>query len=159
MQTQQFIRGSAEVVRVTALVKGDVYKRLEEATNYSEAKMLYGVVTDVLNNGSEAAIQAVEFTPSYGSVESKIRVFEVTQSRHLPDHPTRSRRVPQRCSRTSAVQRAHCRRSGDDCSSQARTIRDIVEGTLVQNLTTPATSNELPEAPTEEEHGTVFLDL
>lgn len=75
MQTKQFIQAEAEVTTVVALRKGDVYKRLVEKTSYESAKLYFGVVTDVLFNGENAAITVLEFFKNYGDVKVELKVF------------------------------------------------------------------------------------
>ena len=67
MQVQQIVQASAEVITIARLSPGDVYKRVE--TDYSgNATLRYGIVQSVMNNGSDAAVSAVEFKPEYGGV-------------------------------------------------------------------------------------------
>jgi hypothetical protein len=76
MQTKTLIKDSAEVVRIITLEPGDVYKRLV-ATPYGDGKhtIRIGIVQDVLSNGEQSAITALEFKPSYASVAPEIVVF------------------------------------------------------------------------------------
>lgn len=73
--TSTFVQTSANVVRVTELKPNDVYKRLVKGYG-DDYKMHIGVVTDVLNNGDDTAITAIEFEPERYSggkpVESKV---------------------------------------------------------------------------------------
>lgn len=74
METRTLVQGSAQIVRITSLKKGDVYKRLE-TTSYSSPKLFFGTVTDVLNNGEQSSIIALEYDSSYSSVEVNTKVF------------------------------------------------------------------------------------
>lgn len=74
MQTTNFIAASAEVTTITSLKKGDVYKRLEESS-YGEDKIVHGVVLDVLYNGTDAAIQTMEFKGTYRSLDTSFKTF------------------------------------------------------------------------------------
>lgn len=78
MDTRQLIEASATVITITSLKRGDVYKRIEDTPDYgagSGPSLRFGVVTDVLNNGEDSAFTAVELTPTYNGVESRLRVF------------------------------------------------------------------------------------
>lgn len=75
MQTTQMIRNSAEVLTIVSLAPGDVYKRVEE-TSYDGAKIRFGVVQSVMNNGTDAAVTAIELTPALpASVVAAQKVF------------------------------------------------------------------------------------
>ncbi len=74
MKTQNVIQASANIIRITQLKKGDVYKRVEEA-NYGGASIRYGVVIDILNGGEKGFIESIEYTKSYSSIEAVVKVF------------------------------------------------------------------------------------
>jgi hypothetical protein len=76
MEVRNLIKPNAVLVQITEIGKGDVYKRILEPS-YSEPKVVYGSVIDVLNNGEEASLIALEFTPeAYGTgVSPTVRVF------------------------------------------------------------------------------------
>jgi hypothetical protein len=77
MKMNTVIRPSAEVIQITEVTVGAVYKRLD-TPSYGEPRLLFGVVTDILHNGEEAALVAIEFVPpTYGgSIEPTIRTFK-----------------------------------------------------------------------------------
>lgn len=78
MQVQTIIQPSANIVRITSVEVGSVYKRLDKPT-YGEARMLFGIVTDVMTDGEESALIAIEFVPpTYisGSVEPTLKTFK-----------------------------------------------------------------------------------
>ena len=87
MQTQQIIRGAAEVLTITRLAVNDTYKRVEESAYSGGPTLRYGVVTDVMDNGADAAVVAVEFRPAdFGSgvqIERKV----ITGSAPLAIYP------------------------------------------------------------------------
>lgn len=108
MQTATIVRASipeAEVVQITALRRGDVYKRLVK--NYSDNYTVhYGIVTDVMFNGEDAAITSIEFSRSYNAVtptlstfgtDSELKIFGATPEevhQHLAElHETAQRAV------------------------------------------------------------------
>jgi hypothetical protein len=73
METKNFINASAEITRIVTLKKGDAYKRLEDGS-YGDS-IMFGIVTDVLNNGTDSAIQSIELKSSYSGVECENMVF------------------------------------------------------------------------------------
>lgn len=75
MDTRQLIEASAEVVTITRLKAGDVYKRIEEGTSYG-SPLRFGVVQDVMNNGTDSAFTALELTPTYAGITSEVKVFK-----------------------------------------------------------------------------------
>jgi hypothetical protein len=75
MKVDQVIRASAEVVRIVALKPNDVYKRIGKSYG-GEAKLVFGIVTDVMSNGDDAAITAIEYELEYGNVKPTIKVFD-----------------------------------------------------------------------------------
>jgi len=70
MQTKQIVQASANVIRITNIQKGNIYKRFDESGDYT----YYGIVTEVLNDGNNAIISATEYRKSYSSmnVENKV---------------------------------------------------------------------------------------
>lgn len=77
MKISTVIRPTADVIQITEVSVGAVYKRLD-TPSYGEPRLLFGVVTDILHNGEESALVAIEFVPpSYGtSIEPVIRTFK-----------------------------------------------------------------------------------
>lgn len=77
MQVQQMIRNSAQVLTITHLSPGDCYKRVTESTTYSQAALVFGVVQDVMNNGEDAAVTALEYVTDYTTgVKATLQVFD-----------------------------------------------------------------------------------
>lgn len=81
MEVRNLIKPSSTVVQITEIGKGDIYKRLEESP-YSETKVVYGVVIDVLNNGEQSSLVTLEFSPvAYSSdIKAVTKVFSGTSS-------------------------------------------------------------------------------
>lgn len=72
MNVQQAIQTSANVIRVTSVAAGDVYKRFDDS--YDE-RVYYGVVQGVHNDGTNAIIEAIEYCYRYGSLDVEIKVL------------------------------------------------------------------------------------
>ena len=70
MQTKQIVQASANVIRITNIQKGNLYKRFDESGDYT----YYGIVTDVLNDGNNTIIMATEYRKSWSNmtVENKV---------------------------------------------------------------------------------------
>ena len=73
MQTKTLVEASADIITITSLKAGDVYKRLEKS--YSGYSVNYGVVTSVLHNGTDAAILAIEWKGSFREITAESKVF------------------------------------------------------------------------------------
>ena len=70
---KNIVQASAEHIRIVTLAKGDVYKRLApDSYGSSKRSLSFGVVTDVLSNGDESAVCAIEYQRSYGAPTAKI---------------------------------------------------------------------------------------
>ncbi len=79
MQVQTLIQPTAEIVNVVALKEGDVYKRLQEGSYGGQDEIKFGVVTGVVNNGTQSAITALEYTATYNSVAVEHKTFSGTK--------------------------------------------------------------------------------
>lgn len=73
MDTQTIIQASAQVVTITNLKAGDAYKRFQE-NSYGDDAIQFGVVQDVMHNGTDAAFTAFEFD-GY-TAEAKLKVYK-----------------------------------------------------------------------------------
>ena len=80
MQIQQQIRSSANVIRVTNIAAGDVYKRFD--TGYDD-RVYYGVVRNVHNDGEVAIVEAIEYRKSYNDLEVNLKVLTGTKDYNL----------------------------------------------------------------------------
>jgi ATP:corrinoid adenosyltransferase len=76
MQVQQMVATEATVTRIVNVKAGDIFKRLHKPS-YGEPSLVFGYVTDVLNDGENAVIVVVEFMPgAWGSsTEPTVRSF------------------------------------------------------------------------------------
>ena len=70
---KNLITPTATITRITTLAKGDVYKRLVGGSYGSTSKeIVFGIVADVMHNGDDAAVVAIEHRLTYSSSESKL---------------------------------------------------------------------------------------
>lgn len=77
MITKQAIQSSANVVRITSISAGDVYKRFGD-TEYDD-KVYYGLVKAVHNDGDKTIIEAVEYCYKYSDISVDYKVIGGTK--------------------------------------------------------------------------------
>lgn len=70
MHITNLIEASADVITITRLKAGDVYKRIDGGA------IKFGIVQTIMHNGSEGAFSALEISPGYQSVNAVNKVFE-----------------------------------------------------------------------------------
>lgn len=75
MRTSTLVQGNADIITIVSLRAGDVYKRLEKPTYGEKYELRFGVVRDVMHNGEDSAITALEFTADYTGVAPALKVF------------------------------------------------------------------------------------
>ena len=73
MHTKQIIQASANVIRITNLRKGDVYKRIDDSS-YGD-KVHYGVVLNLYNNGEKTYIETIEYKAGYSDITAERKVI------------------------------------------------------------------------------------
>ncbi len=74
METKTLIQAQVNVVKITALKKGDVVKLIEKT--YSDNEIYYAVVIDMLNTGKESYLQLLRYKQSYGDITAEIVTFD-----------------------------------------------------------------------------------
>jgi len=72
METKQAIQTSANVIRITSVSAGDVYKRFDES--YSD-RVYFGLVKAVHNDGVKTFIEATEYQVYYSSLNVDFKVL------------------------------------------------------------------------------------
>lgn len=73
MQTKNLIQSTANVIRITNLKVGDIYKRYSDSSY--DSSVYYGIVKAINNNGEQTFIEAVEYKKSYSSISADFKVF------------------------------------------------------------------------------------
>ncbi|WP_033926116.1 hypothetical protein [Sphingomonas sp. 35-24ZXX] len=73
MQTKSIVQASANVIRITNLAQGDIYKRFDDSS-YSRSTF-FGIVKAIYNDGEKTYIEAVEYKKSYSEMEASIYVM------------------------------------------------------------------------------------
>lgn len=143
MNTANFVTASAIITRVTELKKGDVYKRLDDGSSYSEEKVLYGIVTDVLYNGEDAAIQSMEFKPGYRELDVDFKVF--SGGKDIKVFPAEQSELSSYLSSVVESIEHDIKSKKDELLKAEEKLvnaKEIVSGQLVKKRTTPACTNE-----------------
>ena len=74
MQTKNIIQTQANVIKITSLVKGNVVKIIDDSSSYS-TDIKYGVVIDLMNDGSKTFLEILEYKKSYGDVSAEIKLY------------------------------------------------------------------------------------
>lgn len=73
MQTKNIVQASANVIRITNLQTGDLYKRFDDSQYSRDVK--FGFVRNVYNDGEKTYIEAVEYKKSYRDIEANIYII------------------------------------------------------------------------------------
>lgn len=72
METRQAIQASAQVVRITEVKAGDVYKRFDK--DYDD-RVYFGIVKAIHNDGENTIIEATEYNYRYSSLSVDYKVI------------------------------------------------------------------------------------
>lgn len=75
MDIKQAVQASANVIRITSISAGDVYKRFEE-DGYSDDSFKIGIVQNVHNNGESAIIEAIEYRIKWGGISANYKIIK-----------------------------------------------------------------------------------
>jgi hypothetical protein len=74
MKTQNLIQASANVIKITELLVGDVVKIVDES--YSNIEIKYGVVIDILNDGQKTFIQIAQYKKTYSdTIDCELKTY------------------------------------------------------------------------------------
>lgn len=133
MNTSTLVQASADVITIVTLRKGDVYKRLTNGYGGSNYDLSIGIVQDVMNNGTEAVVTALEFGYTYGTAVVKLETFgNGSDLKLFPADPEEVR------AHLSDVQDAAARalKAAEDALAKAREVSRQV-GLNVQRYTAP----------------------
>lgn len=85
MQTKNIVQTSANVIRITSIAAGNVYKRFDDS--YSK-DIFIGVVKAVHNDGERTFIEATEYKTAYHGVDVSQKIITDKEDAHLfPSSP------------------------------------------------------------------------
>lgn len=140
MQVTTLVQPSANIVHVVNLKRGDVYKRLDTQYASSATSVVFGVITDVMHNGTDAALTALEMTPKgYGSDKlPKLNSFGTAEQPAIFEaHPEEVADALREARQQSDEQIRQARHRLADAEAVAATVERIVAGLA---LTAPDTT-------------------
>jgi hypothetical protein len=157
VKVETLVRDSAEVVRIVQLSPGDVYKRLVKQSYETTYSIRLGVVQDVVSNGEQTAVTALEFDYAYSSATPRIEVFANDSDLQL------FAATPEEIRTYFAEVFASARRqvqAAEEAATKARgvlqTVDKVSKAIIADELTAPQTSGEItaePEVPLDETAG------
>lgn len=142
MNTTNFITASAEITTITSLKKGDVYKRLEESS-YGGDEIVQGIVLDVLYNGTDAAIQVMEFKPGYKDIDKTFKVFG--GAKDIKIFPSSKEEIEHYLNDSVRNMQDEIVKKESEllqAKDNLAKTQEIVNGTLIKSLTTPDFTNQ-----------------
>lgn len=144
MQVQQMIRSSADILTITTLSPGNVYKRIEQASSYSTEPVLrFGVVQSVMNNGEDSAVTALEFTADYSGVAASMKVFD--GGKPVAIFPATPDEITQHLTELTERAERDLKSAEDTLQSKRDALARVVHlRGQVGELSAPDTANELP---------------
>lgn len=134
MKIQNMMKPSAQVVRIVNLSKGDVYKRVEKS-NYSDPKLLLGVVREVLVSEEETTVIGVEYQVTYGKVTVNEKVMTGdTDALIYPATPeevaAESERLRETLEKRIREQELELEKAQKDLARFASTEKALIDGML-----------------------------
>lgn len=149
MQVRQIIQSSADILTITRLSPGDVYKRVDTTTYSGDPTMRFGVVQTVMNNGEDSAITAVEWESDYSTgAKATIKVFDGAKPAAL--YPATPDEVAAHIDGLIASAERALREAERTVEKQAAALGAVrAMAQSVGELTAPETSTELQVAPAE----------
>jgi hypothetical protein len=74
MQTKNMIQTNVNVIRIVNLKVGDIYKRFDDSSSYSD-NISFGIVKGIFNNGEKTFLETIEYKKSYSSMEASIKIW------------------------------------------------------------------------------------
>lgn len=149
MQVQQMIRSSADILTITTLSPGNVYKRIEQGSSYAggEPVLRFGVVQSVMNNGEDSAVTALEFTADYTGVAASMKVFD--GGKPVAIFPATPDEITQHLTELTERAERDLKSAEDTLQSKRDALARVVHlRGQVGELSAPDTANEIiPAAP------------
>ena len=77
MQTKNLIQPTVNVVTITELAIGNPIKLIKK--DYSDSKIYYGIVLDLLNSGTETHVHLLTYEIRYGDITANYMLFNGSQ--------------------------------------------------------------------------------
>lgn len=160
MQTKTLIEASAEVLTITRLKAGDVYKRIAPPTYSGDPALKLGVVTSVMNNGEDSAFTSLELTPTYAGITAETKVF--TAGMDLVIFPATPDEIQVHCTDAQRGADKAVQEAAEKLNS-ARATQALVSQTIARvlrgELTAPASGDHVPALPADLDEDTSKVEL
>ncbi len=151
MRTTTLVQATADVVTITSLRTGDVYKRLEVNTYGEKYQLHFGVVQHVMHNGEDAVITAIEFPTEWNGVQAKIKTFGTDADLKLfeatPEEVTAHFAEVRTASQNTVKAKAEELAKAEAIHRQ---VEGMIERVGIQALTAPRTQVRAIDAATDE---------
>lgn len=75
MKTKQVVQKSANVVPITSILPGDLYKRFEDSGGYT----YFGIVDEIHGDGENIIVKSTEYDCSWGSLNVSNKIIRGTK--------------------------------------------------------------------------------
>lgn len=132
METKQAIQTSANVIRITSIKAGDVYKRFDES--YDD-RTYYGVVKNVHNDGQKAIIESVEYCYRYNSLDVSHKVLRGEKDYILfPASPEELNFELEKAKENKQREIIECHNKIENAQNIIKEIDGLVSGETLKNL-------------------------
>lgn len=135
MQTQQIVRASAQVIRITSIAPGNIYKRFDP--NY-EDRTLYGIVRNVHNDGDNTIIEATEYCYRYGSMTAEHKV--INGNKEYVIFPATIEELTANFSEVIERKKSEIEKSKQEIKTAEKIIEEtqkLISGEMQKDLSTP----------------------
>lgn len=144
MNTDTIIQASAQIVRITELKEGDVYKRVDSTTYGAENnKLVFGVVTSIMHNGVDGAICAIEIKQEAFSANTVTQQKVFTLNSNIAIFPAQPDELKQWAMDLQAEfdkKVADARGALETAQAQRAHVGNMIARALRGELTAPATA-------------------
>lgn len=135
METKQLVQASANVIRITKVSPGDVYKRFEK--DY-EDRTYFGVVRNVYNDGTNTVIEATEYKYSWRSIDVNNKVLSGTKDYIL--FPATLEEIKSEFGRVVSEKLDEVKTKEREIADAKEVIKfteQLISGEMQKNLSTP----------------------
>lgn len=136
MQTQNIVQTSANVIRITNLKIGDLYKRYTDSSY--DNSLFYGIVKSIDNNGEQTFIHAIEYKKSYSEISAS--VYIIRGDKEVAIFPATIQEIQDEFGSVVAGCEKEIEKLQKQIAEKERIITDtesLLNGTLAHSLQTP----------------------
>lgn len=130
-KAKNLVKASAQIITITELTQGDVYQRLEGSTD-----LRYGLVTQVLHNGTDAVIQALEIRVDYYGPSPEVKTFGTDSDvKIFPADPINVRMHLDEVAEKNEQTLTRAQKALDEAVTKHRQVKDILDRYQTADLT------------------------